>query len=214
MTWQDLAYVRKILGERSFVDPVLELGGGYGGNTCREIVLASGHRYFATDLHNAPGVDFVANFENGEGVAQIAKAGPYGTVLVLNVLEHTFDPISVLDNVVSVTAPGGIVVVITPVVWPIHNYPSDCCRLLPDWYRRFAKTRGLRLNEGSFWYIGFGPVGVYRTSDGQDSLPQPAILKPAYRFYSRLVHRFFNTFGRGMFYPSTVAIGVTFTRVG
>jgi hypothetical protein len=213
MTSQDLAYVRKIMELRNFVSPVLELGAGYGGNTCSELCQAAGYEYFATDLYNAPGVDFVANFETGTGVEQIAKSGPFSVVLVLNVIEHVFNPISVLANAVRVTALGGLVVVITPVIWPIHNYPSDYCRLLPDWYREFAAKNGLFLDEGNFWYVGIGPVSAYRTADGQNSFPPAASLKPFYRFYSRGVHKIFNSFGRGMFFPSTVSIGVTFTKL-
>ncbi len=210
MTNPDLAFIRTLIRKGRIGDPVLELGGGYGGKTCRGIIKASGRRYAASDCHPAPGVDFIADFETAAGIDRLAAAGPFGTVLVLNVLEHTFDPIAVLDNARRVVAPGGAVVTITPAVWPIHNYPLDCCRLLPDWHRRYAASRSISLDQETFSYIGFGPVASFRSRFGQDRFPPPVSGRPIYFRYSRLVHDIFFTFGRGMAQPGRVAIGAVF----
>lgn len=213
MTGDDLAYVTKLLAEGHIRGSVLELGAGYEGLTCRSLLEAAGLAYVSTDIAEAPAVDIPANFETGEGLSEVAAAGPFGTVLVLNVLEHTFDPLKVLDNAVSVAkVPDGRVVVLTPAVWPLHNYPVDCYRLLPDWYRHYARTRHLKLLEAAFEYVGFGPVAQFRTPEGHDVFPPPGIRRPAHRLYSRVVHRLFNTYGRGMMQPSHVAIAAIFVR--
>lgn len=214
MTGTDVEFVRSLLLEDRFKSPVLELGAGYGGETCRDMVVTSGRRYFATDLKAAPGIDFVANFETGLGVEDVAVAGPFGATLVLNVLEHTFDPIAVLDNVVRVVAPGGRVVVIAPAVWPLHDYPIDCCRLLPDWYRRFGISRGLTLLEDSFRFLGHGPIVAFRAPNGQDRFPPPGGRNPLSRLYSRIVHKLFHTYGQGMMQPSHIVIGAIFVLPG
>jgi SAM-dependent methyltransferase len=215
MTNNDLDYIKSLIQRGFIFDKVLELGGGYGGATCREAIMDSGRTYSATDIHAAPGVDFVADFETGSGIKELLAAGPFGSVLVLNVLEHTFNPIAILDSALRVTKPGGTIVSVTPVVWPIHNFPVDCCRLLPDWYRRFAITRSLVLDEQTFSYIQFGsllPIHRFRTAEGQDNFPSPAFDRSSYRTYSRAIHKLFNTFGRGMFFHSHIAIGAVFTR--
>ena len=214
MTGDDLKYVSAISTAPFFRGPVLELGGGYGGVTSREVVLSRALSYKATDLTAAPGVDLVADFESGAGIQDVLAAGPFGTVLVLNVLEHAFNPTAVLDNAIRVTGEtGGALVVLTPAVWPIHNYPIDCCRLLPDWYRQFATTRGVSLLEETFQYVGYGRVEAFRGPDGQDHLPAPGSRnQPFHRFYSRAVHKVFNTFGRGMMQPSHVALAGVFVR--
>ena len=211
MTNDDQKYISSISSASFFRGPVLELGGGYGGDTCREIVESKGLIYQATDMMMGPGVDFVANFENGEGVQALRDAGPFGTVLVLNVLEHTFDPIGILDNVLKVISDDGAIVFLTPAIWPIHNYPVDCCRLLPDWYRRFAETRGLKLLDETFQYVECGRVSDFRSND-QDNFPIPAYKTPLYRNYSRAIHKVFNTFGRGMLHSSHLAIAGVFVR--
>jgi hypothetical protein len=212
MTDADLAYLEGLFARGLIGSPVLELGGGYGGETSRAVVESRGKTYFATDLCQESGVDFVANFETGDGIEQIATAGPFGTVLVLNVLEHTFDPISVVDRALSLVAPGGTVVCVTPAVWPIHQHPIDAYRLLPDWYRRYAMTRGVTLDRGSFQYVGVGPVEAFAAGNGHQGMPPPAAGRAAYRLYSRAVHKLFNTFGRGMFQPGHIAIGAVFIR--
>lgn len=212
MTKDDLQYISYLISKPYFKGPVLELGGGYGGMTCRDIVHSSGLVYKSTDLFPAEGVDFVANFDTGSGLEEIIADGPFATTLVLNVLEHTFNPIAILDNALRVTAKGGLLVVLTPALWPIHNFPVDCCRLLPDWYRKFGETRNATLVEDSFQYVGFGPVATLRDADGEDHFPIPASERPIYRFYSRAVHKLMNTFGRGLTQPSHVAIAAAFIR--
>ena len=42
-------------------------------------------------------------------------------------------------------APGGALLVVTPAIWPLHRYPIDSCRLLPDRYETFAARAVIEL---------------------------------------------------------------------
>jgi SAM-dependent methyltransferase len=216
MTPNDLTFIKSLNDRGLLKSPVLELGSGYGGETCRQAIESFGHKYFTTDLSPGPGVDYAADFETARGLDQLLAAGPFGSVLVLNVMEHTFNPIAVLDNVVKTTALGGTIITVTPAVWPLHNYPVDCCRLLPDWYRRFAESRSLELPEDYFVFISEdsvqSPVNAFRDANGQDRFPPPRSGRRLSRTYSRAVHKLFRTFGRGMMQPSHIAIGAVFIR--
>lgn len=106
MTEDDLGFVQTLVAHNVIGRSVLELGGRHPTQTCRSRIEGSGRSYVATDLRADRGVEFVADFEIGMGVSAIAAAGPFGTVLVLNVLQHCFNPVTVLDNVLHVTAPG------------------------------------------------------------------------------------------------------------
>jgi hypothetical protein len=148
----------------------------------------------------------VADLESADDLRRFDGVGPFGTVLLLNVLEHTFDPIRVLDHAVALVRPGGTVVNVTPTVWPLHDYPYDAWRLLPNFYEEYTRRRGLKLHPDYFEYVGAGKVTETRNPDGSYRLPRPG-RSPRHWWYSRAVHRVFNTAGRGMAQPSHVAVG-------
>jgi SAM-dependent methyltransferase len=209
MVGGDLAYIRRLIADNVISGPVLELGVGYGGVTSRSVIEAAGLRYYGTDMSHGEGVDYQADFERPEEMAVFQPIVPVGSVLILNVLEHTFDPIRVLDNAATLVRTGGSLVVSTPAVWPLHNYPMDAWRILPNFYEEYAKRRGWRLLERYFDYVGFGPVKDFRNPDATYSFPPPG--KPGLRYgLSRAIHKTFNTFGRSMFQPSHIAVGATF----
>lgn len=211
MVEEDLVYVRSLIQAGVIDGPVLELGAGYDGTTCRAIVEASGLNYFGTDMVPGPNVNFVADFENPNDMVSIRGVGPFGAVLILNVLEHTFDPIRILDNAAELVRPNGALVVLTPAIWPLHNFPMDAWRPLPNFYQEYAKRRDLQLVENHFQYIGYGAVNNYRSSDGSYSFPPPG--EPGLRrLFHRGIHKMFNTFGRSMRHPSHLAVGAVFVK--
>lgn len=121
-------------------------------------------------------------------------------------LEHTFEPLQVLDNIFSLLVAGGTCVVVAPAVWPLHDYPMDCYRLNPNFYEQYARRRGVHLEEQLFEYVGRGKVRDFQDGAGRYALPPPtpSLLKG---LRSKVVHRLFDTSGRGMFFPSQVGIG-------
>jgi len=104
-------------------------------------------------------------------------------------------------------------VVLTPAVWPLHSYPFDVWRILPDFYREYARRRGMRLDEDHFVFAGFGPVTAFSDMDGAPSFPPPAAGRWRLLF-GRVVHKCFNTFGRSMFQPSHAAVGAVLVQAG
>lgn len=205
MVEPDLMVVRRLLDAGILAGPVLELGAGYGGDTCKDVVTSAGLSYVSTDLPGSRGVDYHADFEKTDDLAIFNDVKPFGTILVLNVLEHTFDPIAVLDNAITLLAPSSQLLVLTPSIWPIHGYPQDMCRLMPNFYEEYARRRGLEIDGRCFEFVGYGPVSRYRSSDGSYNYPGAA--RTTRRFwYGRVIHRVFGTFGRGMVHPSWVAI--------
>jgi SAM-dependent methyltransferase len=205
----DLEYVQKLIQARLITSPVLELGTGYGGATCRDLVKSNGLSYYGTDVAAGDGVDFVANFERLEDLAVFQTIAPFGSVFVLNVLEHTFDPIRILDNARTLIRQGGTLVVLTPAVWPLHNYPLDAWRILPNFYEEYARRKGIRLIDDYFEYVGFGAVQAFRNSDSTFRFPPPCRSNVRYG-YGRAIHKALNTFGRAMFQPSHIAVGAVF----
>lgn len=214
MTEPDLDYIKLLLQSGIIAGPVLELGAGYGGNTCRSLIEGAGFVYEPTDMFPADGVQYVADFSDKQNVAQIFGGRQYSTVLVLSILEHTFDPLTILDNALALVEQGGKLVVITPAVWSLHNYPIDCNRLLPNWYERYSETRACTLLPDYFHYVGFGKVREFIDHKGNYQFPPPAPTSGLKALWSRSIHKVFNTYGRGMAFPCQIAIGAVIQNTG
>jgi hypothetical protein len=212
MTENDIRYIRVLIEEGVIVGPVLELGAAYGGVTCRDLVVSAGLEYDSTDMVLSKGVSYAADFSSAESVSKAFGDKKYGSVFVLNVLEHTFDPIRVLDGALSLVESGGRLVVITPTVWTLHNYPIDCCRLLPNWYEQYVVTREIRLLTEHFDLVGYGKVRSFANKDGSYSFPTPAVQGRFKYWRSRVVQYLFRTYGRGMAFPSHIAIGGVYVK--
>ena len=158
---------------------------------------------------NTGQVNIVANFENPAEMERFKGLAPFGSVLILNVLEHTFDPIRVLDNAATLLRPGGSLITITPAVWPLHSFPMDAWRMLPNFCEEYARRRGCELLTEYFEYIGFGKISQYQNPDGSYNFPPPA--QPGVGYWlARALHKTFNTFGRRMFHPSHISLGAVF----
>ena len=206
----DVAYVRRCLAQGWIEGPCLELGAAIAEHSCHAVLEGAGLETVRTDMTPAPDLGFSVDFEAEAAVIDAASGGRrFRTVLVLNVLEHTFDPVRVLDNALALVAPGGALVVITPTVWSLHSYPIDCWRLNPDFYVTYCSRRSLEMVEGSLEFVGFGPAR--RGADGHFELPAQGA-SPAHRRWSRLIHKIFNTAGRGQLFPSHVACGAVMRK--
>jgi len=212
MVKEDIEFLKKCIERGVIFSPVLELGVGYEGVNCKEIIEKAGFVYFGTDMHVGKYVDFIINFE--ESIVDIQKTLNYqkfGTILVFNVLEHVFNPIKVLDNVFEILKEGGTCVIITPVVWPLHGYPRDYWRINPDFYEEYARRRKLEIVYELFEYVGKHNVKENKISGKEYKLPAPAQNKFK-MLWSRIIHRVFNTCGRQMFFPSHVSVGVVIRK--
>jgi SAM-dependent methyltransferase len=213
MVPEDVQYLRRMIGLGWVQSACLELGVGYEGPTNKELVQAAGIVYVGTDIVGGPNVEVIADFEAPCDNVIHAFEGlpPFGSAIVFNVLEHTFAPITVIDNVFALLRPGGTCLILTPTVWPLHNFPLDCWRINPGFYEEYARRRGVHLAEASFEYVGRANVTEARDTSGALSLPRPTDNR-TWRAYSRLVHRLFNTYGRRMRFPSHLATAVVLRK--
>lgn len=213
MTQRDSDFIDRLLRERLIFSPCLELGIGYEGENNRDRIGKAGMTYYGTDIQDGVQVDFAVDFESSlETILPVFNpVRPFGSILILNVLEHTFDPIRVLSNAMALLRPEGTCVIVTPTVWPLHGYPRDYWRINPDFYVEFCRRYGLVLREETFLYLGYHPVSRNGRRPGHYILPVPSQSQGGH-LYSRLIHKIFNTCGRGMFFPSHVATGVVIQK--
>ncbi|MCR4806812.1 MAG: class I SAM-dependent methyltransferase [Lachnospiraceae bacterium] len=67
--------------------------------------------------------------------------GSFDSIICSDVLEHIFNPVSVLDEMVRVCKTGGYIIVNTPFNYWIHEEPYDYNRYTPYFYEKYAETR-------------------------------------------------------------------------
>jgi hypothetical protein len=212
MVESDVLYVDECLEAGCVQSPCLELGVGYDGpqqqatiTGCRRGILryrfAEGERCRLCHYFEDP----------SELIEEKLGNQKFGSILLLSVLEHTFEPIRILDNAINILRSKGTSILITPVIWPLHDYPNDCWRINPNFYEEYCNRRSLVLLEDHFKYVGFHEISRSRTEEGAYLLPAPSQSKSR-TLRSRFIHRLFDTYGRGMAFPSHVAIGAVIQK--
>lgn len=214
MTPVDKNYIEKLLANGIIKSPCLELGTGYGGDICKAIITAAGIEYVGTDMFESEHVDFVANFDDDiQTIKDAFKGKKFNTILTLNVLEHTFNPIDILDKTLQLLNDEGNYVIITPTVWPLHDYPLDTWRINPNFYEEYARRNSLKILREYFEYVGLSKIDDNKDPTGKFTYVYP--FNPMSKFKkikSRIIHKLFNTYGRDMFYSNHIAIGCVFTK--
>lgn len=108
--------------------------------------LFAGVSFTGVDMRPGPGVDAVMDLrELTLGDASV------GTALCLDTLEHCEDPPQACRELARVTAPGGICVIASVMLFGIHAYPSDYFRFTPEAFRSM-------LDQGfdDVWAAGIG----------------------------------------------------------
>lgn len=83
-------------------------------------------RYIGVDIEDRGGVPdvLIEDINNGLSIAENTA----DLVLCTEVLEHTREPQKVINELYRITKPGGVVLLTTPMVWPVHEAPNDYYR--------------------------------------------------------------------------------------
>jgi SAM-dependent methyltransferase len=121
-------FVRDLTRAIELPEPVVEFGSlkveAGQPNDLRS--LFHGREFVGTDMREGPGVDRLEDLRS----LRFAD-GEVGTALCLDTLEHCEDPPLACRELRRVTAPGGVCVISSVMLFPIHDYPGDYFRFTP-----------------------------------------------------------------------------------
>jgi SAM-dependent methyltransferase len=118
-------------------EPVYEFGSfqvagqeGFADLRC----FFSGKKYVGCDMRPGKGVDCVLNLHKIDLPDSTA-----GTVLVLDTLEHVEFCRDAMAEIYRILKPGGVVLIISVMDFPIHDYPYDYWRFTPKGFESLLR---------------------------------------------------------------------------
>jgi SAM-dependent methyltransferase len=83
------------------------------------------------------------------------KKGSFDLCLFFQVLEYIDAPVLAIKEIVRVLKKGGFLIITTPFLYPIHDYPHDKCRLTEPAIKDLLKQNNLKIvkfeSQGNFW---------------------------------------------------------------
>lgn len=147
---------------------VLDVGGMDVNGSLRPLFERIGAMFVAVDAKSGCGVDMVS-----QSVSELPfPAGDFDVVVSASTLEHCQEFWNLFVEMTRVCAEDGILIVLAPSGGPIHRYPVDCYRFLPDAMKALATYASVDLvdcieNPAGPW---FDTIGVFR--------PAAAALEP------------------------------------
>lgn len=153
-------YVAPHLGSPDDRLRLVDVGSIDENGTYREIFSGPAFEYVGVDLVAGKGVEVVAEnpyaYPFSDNFADIVISG--------QMMEHCEFFWKAFDEMVRIAKSGALIVLIVPSHGPIHRYPVDCYRFLPDSMKALAKHAGCELVES--WHdteSEWGDlVGVFR----------------------------------------------------
>lgn len=130
---------------------VLEVGSFNVNGNCKKFILDRGINYIGIDIREGPDVDLICDITDDIKNIEIKlDYEKFDLIICMNVLEHLFEPIKALNNMNHLLRQDGYMMIVTPLVWDLHDWPHDFYRLNPDFFIKYAHDNNLRILEGTF----------------------------------------------------------------
>ncbi|HYF24138.1 MAG TPA: methyltransferase domain-containing protein [Baekduia sp.] len=172
------AFLQEVRDRVALPDPIVEFGALQVEHEQEGDLrpLFAGRPYLGTDFRAGPGVDRVEDLR-----ALTFADGEVGTAICLDTLEHCADPPLALRELARVTAPGGVCVISSVLLFGIHGYPQDFFRFTPEGFRAMLEQGFDQTWVGAVghpdmpvWILGIGSHGVPLPPDGAGAFPSLA----------------------------------------
>jgi len=127
------ARMERFFSNKKAVGKVLDVGAQY----CPYYPLFQNkcESYTSLDIVETAIVDVVCNAEE-----MTIEDCQFDLVLCTQVLEHCNRPQRIVDECHRVLKPGGTLIVTAPSIYPVHGYPADNWRFMPDGFRYLLRA--------------------------------------------------------------------------
>jgi len=139
MRQENKEFLKRIIDKfpNNFRDPILEIGsfrveGQEDFANLRE--LFPGKKFVGVDMREGLGVDRVENVHSLR-----IPSNSVGSVICIDTLEHVENIEKAMSEMYRVLRPGGIIVIVSVMNFPIHDYPSDYWRFTPECFKKLLK---------------------------------------------------------------------------
>jgi SAM-dependent methyltransferase len=166
----NIAYLERHKSLLSGARQVLEVGSYNINGNSKQFFVELGAAYTGIDIRRGPDVDVLCDITDDIGSVMSALGSrDFDLAICMNVLEHLYDPHAALINLTRLVRRGGLILIVTPVVWDLHDWPHDYVRLNPDFFREFAQRNALEIVDGTFEF-SIRDTGVFLSDLSQ--LPQ------------------------------------------
>jgi SAM-dependent methyltransferase len=159
MRQENREFLKRIIDKftDNFREPVLEIGsfrveGQEDLANLRE--LFPGKKFVGVDMRKGLGVDRIENIH-----ALKIPSNSVGSVICIDTLEHVENIEKAMKEMYRVLRPGGSIVIVSVMNFPIHDYPSDYWRFTPECFRRLLERfdEVIVESDGDEKF----PIGVY-----------------------------------------------------
>ncbi|MFH1777647.1 MAG: class I SAM-dependent methyltransferase [Candidatus Omnitrophota bacterium] len=132
---------------------VLEVGSYDINGNWKKFIEKKGLEYLGIDVKSGPGVDKVCDITDDIKIIN-KKLGykQFDLIICMNVLEHLYEPIKALNNMRDLLRTGGYLVIATPIVWDLHEWPHDFYRLNPDFYKKYMEDNKFKILDDTFLF--------------------------------------------------------------
>ena len=124
------AFVEAVVSVIPIPEPVVEIGALQieGQEKYADLrPFFAGKEFIGCDMREGPGVDRIENLHELK-----FEDNSVGTMILLDTMEHVRYPFKAMQEVHRVLKPGGVLLMTSVMLCPIHAYPSDYWRFTPE----------------------------------------------------------------------------------
>ena len=159
-----------------------------GAGQCRHAPLFARHRYLALDnTVGDPSWDYSHLHLLGDLEQLPLETAAFDAAISVVVLEHTREPQCVLRETGRVLRPGGLLLLVVPQEWEVHQAPHDYFRFTRYGVEYLLQCSGLRVRKlkavgGFFWLMARRSVNLLSFFRGGLKWPLFVLLAPLFGF--------------------------------